>query len=341
MRWPEGTRETRLTNWGKRLIRYGKRKLEELNPTWVRAPESLQIDTLNYCSCACEYCNVRQGGSFDIPRGRMETDMIKYIIQYWGRFKEMKIIAPFVNGEPMLDDRLPMICGYTRQHSNAYNLIDTNGTPYANRRFLIDNNLRVVRFTISANTPETYEIVHGRNLFRKAIKTFEWFRDHRLPNQNIVVHFIVTKNNEHEIDEWIQRFEGFLRKVFPLHRMPGIQLDSEQSLGSKREWIQSPEDSLEQWKKTRPLFIYPDGRRERHVIPKYQTCQGMSFAVMWDGTILHCTDAPPRYNYGHVYEVDMLEAWHERNRARINNPACIACNAKRPDWDEVLRRYVL
>lgn len=325
----------------RKLRRYAKGVLQSWRgPTWVRVPESLQIDTHNYCSCRCEYCNVKEGGSFNIPRGRMPTEMIRYIIDYWGKFKEMKLIAPFVNGEPMLDKRLFDICDYTMKHSYAYNLIDTNGTPYENRHLLLHQNLKIVRFTISANTPETYKKVHGVPLFHKAIKTFEWFNKNRLPNQNIVLHFIVTRNNEHEIDEWTERFDGFLRTIFPLHRMEGIQLDSEESLGNKTEWVQTASQSMEEWKKTRPLMIYPDGKKQKDVIPRYKTCQGMSYAVMWDGTIMHCTDAPPKYNYGHVYEKDMLEAWHERNKARITNPVCIACNAKRPDWKEILRKYM-
>lgn len=312
-----------------------KRKLRRLlkdlwvnvtGPTWVRVPESLQIDTQNYCNLRCEYCNVKQNGSFKIPRGRMPTDMIKYIIRYWGRFREMRVIAPFVNGEPMLDTRLPDIFDYTQTHSYAYNLVDTNGTVYENRWLLVHPNLKIVRFTISANTFETYKQVHGVALFHKALATVEWFRKHRFPQQQIRFNYIVTKHNMDEIEGFIRRFKGFLITVFPLHRMPGIQLDSEQALGM--------------WREPRPITVFSDGTREVNVLRKWKTCQGMSFAVMWNGLILHCTDAPPKYNYGHVYDVDMLEAWHRRNKARVTNPACQACNAKRSDWKQVLQKWL-
>jgi len=322
------------------MRRHANDLIEGLKPTWVRGPESLQIDTINYCTCKCEYCNVREGGPFNIPRGVMSTEMVEYIIRYWGKFREMRIIAPFMNGEPLLDKRMPQLFDLTQKCSYAYNLLDTNGTVYDNRKTLLHPNLRVVRFTISANTKETYKKVHGVNLFDKALKTFWWFIKHKDSSQRVQLHFIVTKNNEHEIENWIERFEGFTRKVFPLHRMPGIQDASEQALGTRNDYIHS-HTSFEEWKETRPLFIYPNERRERNIIPKHKTCQGMSFAVQWDGTIMHCTDAPPLYNYGHCYEVDMLKAWRLRNRARLTNPACIACNAKRPDWKETLQKYVV
>jgi MoaA/NifB/PqqE/SkfB family radical SAM enzyme len=284
---------------------------------------------------------VKDGGAFGIPRGKMPMEMIRFIIDYWGQFPEMKVIAPFMNGEPMLDERLPEIFDYTVEKApHAYNLIATNGNIWANRENLVHPNLRIVRFTISANTPETYERVHGVDLFSDAIKTVEWFKENRFVNQRIEFHFIVTKNNENEIEPWIERYQGFMRKVFPLHRMDGIQEDSELSLGANTEYIIKT-DTLENWKKTRPLQIYPDGVRRRARLDKRTTCQGMSFAVNWDGRIIHCTDAPPEYDYGHVYEKDMLDAWKERNIARINNPACIACNSKRPDWKEILEKYIL
>lgn len=314
--------------------------IERLNPTWIHVPTSLQIDTHNYCNNKCIYCNVREGGAFNIPRGRMPTEMVEYIIRYWGKFREMRIIAPFMNGEPLLDKRMPRFFDLTAECSHAYNLLDTNGTVYENREMLLHPNLRVVRFTISANSRETYKKVHGVNLFSKALKTFWWFADHKAQSQRIQLHFIVTKNNEHEIEDWIERFKGYTRKIFPLHRMLGIQNASEQALGTRKDYIHSA-SSFEEWKQTRPLFIYPNDHRERNVIPKHKTCQGMSFAVQWDGTIMHCTDAPPTYNYGHCYETDMLTAWHLRNKARITNPACLACNAKRPDWKETLKKYVI
>lgn len=266
-------------------------------------------------------------------------EMIKYIIRYWGRFKEMELIAPFMNGDPLLDDRMLDIFDYTKLHSHAYNVIDTNGINYDNRNLMIHPNLKIVRFTVSAASRETYKKVHGVDQYDSVFKTLRWMEDNKLPETTMQFHFIVTKNNEHEIGDWIELFEGYKRKIFPLHRMEGIQEDSEEALGVSPEWVIDT-STPERWAATRPLFIDPNGRRYRDIIPKDRICQGMSFAVQWDGKIVHCTDAPTTYNYGHVYEVDMLYAWRLRNRARISNPACIACNSKRPDWGEITRKWI-
>lgn len=312
---------------------------ENVKPTWVDCPQDVQIDTLNYCSSKCEFCNVKEGGAFDIPRGRMSNEMLKYIIDYWANYPPMKYICPYVNGDPILEDRLKWICDYSKSKGKKV-VVDTSGNVYKNRDYLLHPNLTLLRFSLSAITRETYNKVQGVDRFGEALNTFHYVTENAYPSQQIELHFMVTKNNEHEIDEWIKYFKGYKRKIFPLHNMPDIQLDSEKALPSNSKWIQDT-STLERWKATRPLFIYPNERSERQVMPKYKTCQGMAYAVMWDGTILHCTDAPPKYNYGKIPEVDMLEAWTLRNRARLENPACIACNARRPDWEEVLRKYVM
>jgi len=312
---------------------------ESRAPSWVECPQDVQIDTLNYCNLSCKFCNVKAGGAYDIPRGRMSDEMLKYIIDYWAEYPQMKHICPYVNGEPLLDDRLPWICEYSQKKGMKV-IVDTNGTLYEHRDYLVHPNMTLVRFSLSAITRETYEEVHGADKFYEALNTFHYVAKKAYPSQQIELHFMVCKDNEHEVDDWIKYFEGFKRKIFPLHRMPDIQLASEDALGEDSTWIQDV-SSQEAWEATRPLFIYPNGQRERQIMPKYKTCQGMAYAVMWDGTILQCTDSPPSYNYGKVPEVDMLEAWHKRNRDRINSPACRACNAKRPDWFKTLRKLDL
>lgn len=309
---------------------------ENIYPSWLDCPQDVQIDTLNHCNLSCVFCNVKAGGPYGIPRGRMSDEMLKYIIDYWADYPQMEYICPYVNGEPLLDERLPWICEYSASKGKKV-VVDTNGTVYEHRDYLVHPNMTLVRFSLSAITRETYENTHGADRFYEALNTFHHVARHAYPSQQIELHFMVCKENEHEVEDWIKYFKGYKRKVFPLHRMPDIQLASEEALGST--WIQDT-STQEAWEASRPLFIYPNGMRERQVMPQYKTCQGMAYAVMWDGTILHCTDAPTEYNYGKIPDVDMLEAWHMRNRARLENPACQACNARRPDWEEVIKRYI-
>lgn len=304
---------------------------QTIHPSWVDRPYNLQIDTHNICNLKCLYCNVREGASFGIERGRMEDKTLWYVIKYWCKHG-IKTIEPYVNGEPMLDDRLPQIFENTMKWSQGktINIVDTNGSNYRFRERLVHPNARIVRFTISANTPETYRKVHGRDLFMNALKTFHWFVANKHPGQDARLHFIVNRFNVHEVEGFIERFRGFNIRLFPIHRMKGFQKDSDSVVPEEGFWSTN----------LRPVIVHPNGKQVVHQLKRYETCQGCwSFNVDWRGNIIHCTDAPPQFQYGHVLEVDMMGAWQKRLR-RLDHPACVACTVKKPEWRQTLTRYL-
>jgi len=333
----------------KRRIKHHLRQITEtIHPSWVDHPSNIQIDTHNYCNLwlhgkGCIHCNVKPAGGWNLPRGWMPTDMIHYIIRYWGSHGA-ESVAPYINGEPMMDARLPWICDLC-QKNGMYVLVDTNGTLYRFRRRLIHPNLREVRFSFSAVTPETYEKVHGAPLYEAAEKTIKWFLRNKLPSQTARLYFITNRFNMHEIDEYIKRWEGKAWiTIFPLHEVPNIQLESTKTRPTPQDyWEQITERIVGETPRQpyRPIDIYISGKRRIRHFPPYVTCQGTySFSIAWTGQLLHCTDIPYKFNYGHIYERDMLEVWHERNKAKLGHPACSVCNVKNPRHDEILRRYL-
>jgi len=317
-------------------------------PVWVKHPTNVQIDTHNYCNLwmqgkGCIHCNVKPGGGWNLPRGWMPTEMIEYIIRYWGKHG-CKSVAPYINGEPLLDDRLPWICDISRKNG-MHVLLDSNVTLYDQRRMLVHSNMKQVRCSFSAITPETYEIVHGADLYQEALATIEWFLKNRRPSQYPMLYFITDKYNQHELLPYIKKWMGRAHlTLFPLHEVEDIQTESEKT---------RPED-LSYWdkltlkivgeipyQKSRPIDLFVDGRAEVRYFGPSNTCQGThSFSVAWTGQLLHCTDIPYSFNYGHIYDRDMLEVWHERNIAKIGHPACSVCNVRHPKHDEILRKYL-
>lgn len=307
-----------------------KRKISQKlrGPIWTRHPSTLQLDTHNRCNLNCTYCNVRAGGSFDLPRGKMSSKTIETVLEYFKGFP-LWSVAPFMNGEPLLDDRLPQICGLADELCHTSCLIDTNGTLWEQRRMLVHYNLRLVRFTISAVTPETYGKVHGKPLFEEAMCTFNWFRKHKLCSQTPWLHFITTKDNVHEVDRWVRTFRGVGRTVFPVHRSPQYQLESEAT----------KTDEL-----TEPFIV--DAKNHRQPLrparsSKTTPCPNWSIlAIGWNGEIMQCCDFPYKFNYGKVGEVDLLEAWQERNKNKMDNACCNDCFLRFPNWKKIMDRYV-
>jgi len=274
----------------------------------------------------------------------MPTEMIEYIIKYWGEHG-CKSIAPYINGEPLMDERLPWICDIALENNKMFVVVDTNGTLFGRRKNLVHRNLKQVRITLSAANPETYLMVHGAQLFREAESTVEWFLKNRLPRQYPMLYYITNKHNIHEIFSYIKKWRGKAHlTLFPLHEVEGIQTESTKTRPkTKTYWDELTKKITGLYPKQPccPIDIYPDGTCNVRTSSNYGCCQGShSFSVAWNGLLLHCTDIPYKYNYGYIYDHDMSKVWHKRNRAKIGHPACSKCTVKHPQHDKILMKYL-
>jgi hypothetical protein len=258
----------------------------------------------------------------------MPIEIAETVLRHYGK-RLFWSIAPFANGESTLvPESLQTVCTMSEQICNTQCVMDTGGTVYRNRNAYIHRNLKLVRFTISAATSETYQKVHGTTLFPDVIATFEWFVKHKLPTQDVWVHFIACKDNEHELEQWIERFKGYGRTVYPMHRGTGYQLDSEKALGKVVD---------------KPFHIYPNGSRAfvHEQMNKYKPCPCYDIlAVSWQGEVLECVDFPYKFNYGKVGEVDLDKVWKERLHNKMDNECCNNCNLRFPNYNEILSKWV-
>jgi MoaA/NifB/PqqE/SkfB family radical SAM enzyme len=316
-------------------------------PIWVDHPTNIQLEIHNYCNLwingkGCIHCNVKPSGGWNLPRGRMSDETIRYVVEYWGKHGALDV-APYINTEWLMDDRCLWIAKLCQENGLGV-VVDTNGTLYDSRFKLVHPNIKQVRFSYSALSPETYELVHGANLYREATKTIEWFLKYRENSQYPMIYFITNRYNVGELKPFIKKWVGRCHiTVYPLHEVDGIQTVSEQTKISKRNYWDEVTKTLTgkyPMQPFRPVDFYPDGKvRIRHFQP-WIACQGStSFSVNWQGLILHCTDIPYSFNYGSVYDNDMLTVWRERNRAKLGHSACGKCNVKSPRHDKLIKKY--
>lgn len=314
---------------------------------WVNHPNNIQIDTHNYCNLwlcgkGCIHCNVKPSGNWKLKRAFMPDEMIEYIINYW-KDKGVKSIAPYINGEPLLDERMSWIFDLTKK-AKMHVEIDTNGTIYDRRTTLIHEALKQVRFSYSAITPEVYELVHGADLFKRVTETINFFLKNRKESQYPMLYFITNKYNKHELLPYIKKWSGKAHLVlFPLHEVGEIQQNSIPNKTEKGYWNEITKVITGKYpvQENRPIDIYPNGFAESRLFNDYEVCQGShSFSISCHGDLLHCTDIPYSFNYGKIYENDMLKVWHIRNLAKINHVACNECNVRRKNHDELLKKYL-
>lgn len=288
---------------------------ERFRPSWIDRPTTLQLDTQNFCNLRCVYCNVKRGGPYCLDRGVMDLSLIERALQ--DVKGSVYCVAPFMNGEPLLEKRLPQINDLI-QGIGAKSVIDTNGSLYENRELLLHRNLFLVRFTISARDAQTYRMVHGQDVFEDALKTLYWFEAHRYSSQKIMLHFIANRFNEDQIEDYLRLFSGFKIRVFPVHEA------KDQGASSTSKGSQIFEDN-------RPVIIDEHGKRSIEKLKPNYPCQCWDIlAIGFDGSTLQCPDVPYSANYGNLKEVALKDMWKQRNLNRMKNKYCVSCSVRSP-----------
>ena len=234
----------------------------------------------------------------------------------------IKKVHLFQNNEPMLEPRLDKFTALVKKHCNASTGIYTNGTNYHLRHKLLDKNLDVVHFTISAATSETYLQVHGKPLFNKALKTYKWFLKHKRKNQQVYVHFVIVAENFHELPQWKQMFKESPQIISPLHT------------GYKQKASQECMKRLNHKKTVKA------GTKKGKMASDLPCTVWFNMTVNTKGEMLQCCDCPYSVNYGSVDNSHVLDLWNKRNHNMMNNPACDECILKSREWKAILQRWV-
>lgn len=296
-------------------------------PLWVKQPLAINLDTQNACNLKCKYCNV-QNSYIDCP-SRLPLSTIEHILNYF-REKDWRIsyVYCYLNGDPLLEFRLPKITKMIKDILGCKTVIYTNGSLYKNRHLLRDKNLDEVRFTVSAASPELYEKVHGFPLFHDVLKTIRWFDRTKFWNQRIFVNYILFSMNEHELPKWKKLFKDFELDVRPLHEAFS-QVQSKKLSGEHGELKGK---------------YYDYATNQDFVTRRYsgfRPCDSFaSFTIDVNGNMLQCPTVNPKYHYGNVLENDIEEMWKKKLKVGVSGESCIGCTMKRPDWREIFEKYV-
>ncbi len=283
-------------------------------PMWTEHPTVMQFDTQNICNAKCIYCNPHN--CFVKEHGQLSIESIEKVLSYAKNKKWfINYVADFMNGDPLLELRLPLINQMVKKITNARVILFTNGIAYNNRHLLLDKNVDLVNFTISAATAETYKKVYRVDKFSEALKTLFWFNQHKSIKQRIRIYYILCKENMHELDSWRSLFKNFEQNIRPCFA-------SEDKPASTTA---SGSFNLSNFLKKANVEYEPTN--PRRPCPCWD-----SLNISYKGEIMQCMDMPYEYNWGHVDEVDIEEVWHKRNKLGLNHEACKNCQMKNPTW---------
>ena len=163
-------------------------------------PESLIIETTNYCNAQCLTCTNR---FMKRPKEFIDLGLFEYIISK-------------IKGTSILNLNLQMH-GEAFMHPKIYKIIEIIRKECSEKKILLISNGELIEefpdcdhidISFNAGAKETYEKLMYPLKFEKMIekiKSFEKFKD------KITIHFVVSKDNEAEIPEFEKLWEGWIK----------------------------------------------------------------------------------------------------------------------------------
>jgi organic radical activating enzyme len=159
---------------GRRLVATVETSVRSLKPPF---PRQIQIETSNVCNHGCTFCAYTR---MIRPHSYMDKALFRRVVSEAYDLGAREI-GLFAGAEPLACKWLDEYVAYCRDVGYEYQYISTNGalgTPERYRK-LLDAGLSSIKFSINAGTRESYQRVHGRDDFDKAIAHLKSVGEHR------------------------------------------------------------------------------------------------------------------------------------------------------------------
>ena len=176
------------------------------------APFPLQIDfeLTSQCNMRCSFC---VHGHERVPKKRLPFEVFKRVIDEGSRYGLTSIKMNYIN-EPLLVKDIDRYIDYAKSKGVLNIYFATNGTLLSPDMAakLIEVGTSKVMISLDATTPETFRVMRNSDDFEKIIANIDGLLSMRaelgITYPLVRVNFLKTKLNQHEADDFIERWHG-------------------------------------------------------------------------------------------------------------------------------------
>lgn len=285
-------------------------------------PYTLTIEPTNRCNLQCPECP-SGNGELVRPLGIMKFDIYKRIVDELS--KQTFYLQLFFQGEPFINNKLMDMIRYAHS-KRMYVSISTNAH-YIRREVaeqLLQSGLDKLIISIDGVAEESYKTYRVGGSIKKVHEALLYIQEQResIPSSmEVVLQFLVTKQNESEIPELHKLAEKYNASV----ALKTIQVYS----------IESAEMFLPNNEHYRRYKIV-NGELKTKSSMKNQCVRLWERSVItWDGVVVPCCfDKNAEYPLGNVLDRDFTEIWQNGAYSTFRNsilenrrgvPMCTNC----------------
>jgi radical SAM protein with 4Fe4S-binding SPASM domain len=286
-------------------------------------PRELSIELTNICNLKCALCD---NPFIERPKGFMDLEKFKKLMD--DTDNHVKSLNFGVTAEPLMHPKVEQFIAHAKRMGKRTSITSNATLMERKATALIDAGLDNVVLSFDGFTRETYEEyrkpsvpgIDSYSLAKKGIETI-CAEKKRLgaPNPNIVVSFMVTKYNEHQIEDVKEWTKEIGVNTLLLKAMHFAWADGDVNEVAKR------------WEPTNQEFVRRFDYRE---LGKCSWVDNNS-VVYWNGELASCCfDLLGHTRFGNVFDEGFKKVWeseeHRQKQVAMANRSlkqCIGCSS--------------
>ena len=263
-------------------------------------PIAISIEPTTACNLKCPECpsGLRQ---FTRPTGNLKSDINDKILNYLG--KNLQYINYYFQGEPFINPNFLEFVKAARQ-KNIYVLTSTNAhfISIDTAHKIIDSGLSELIISIDGTTQETYENYRIEGKLETVLEGLKHITEAKKERRStfpiVTLQFLVTKQNEHQINE--------IESIKNNFGADNINLKTIQVYNYKNGNPLLPSnEKYSRYKKGKNGNFRLKNKMSNHCWRMWSTC-----VFTWDGKIVPCCfDKDANYQMGELSKNEFKSIW--------------------------------
>jgi radical SAM protein with 4Fe4S-binding SPASM domain len=187
-------------------------------------PTGLQVQTINRCNAACEFCPYPY--TIHLQEKRVMDDVLySKIVDECVAEKELVDFVPMSKNEPLLDVKMEQRVAEFKSKAQPHQMVElvTNGaalTPVRAQR-LMDAGVDLITVSVNASNEETYNKVMVGLSWKQVMGNLEALSKMDLSMTNIYLRFVADQTNKRELKIFRKRWKHFNLFQFNVNNRAG------------------------------------------------------------------------------------------------------------------------
>jgi len=187
-------------------------------------PMILQVQTINRCNAACEFCPYPYTVHLQEKR-MMDDELFTKIVNECAAEKDLHDFVPMSKNEPLLDVKVEQRVAEFKSKAQPHQIVElvTNGsalTPARAQR-LMDAGVDLITVSINASNEATYDKVMKNLSWKQVMGYLEELSNMDLSRTNVYLRFVADQTNSRELRIFRKRWKHFNLFQFNVNNRAG------------------------------------------------------------------------------------------------------------------------